>query len=55
MADYDIRATDVLGNQPAAGLALYGYALSRFPSVVWFHLQLESMRAIPSRRRLIEA
>ena len=56
MTDHSIHATEVLGNQPAIGLALYGYALTRFPSVVWFHPQFESVRALPSRRReLVDA
>ena len=50
MADHDIHDTVVIGNQPAIGLALYGYALTRFPSVVWFHPEFESVRALPSRR-----
>ena len=50
MADHDIHETEVIGNQPAIGLALYGYALTRFPSVVWFHPEFESVRALPSRR-----
>jgi predicted metal-dependent enzyme (double-stranded beta helix superfamily) len=50
MADHDIHATEVLGDQPAIGLALYGYALARFPSVAWFHPQFGSARASPSRR-----
>jgi predicted metal-dependent enzyme (double-stranded beta helix superfamily) len=55
MADHDIHATEVIGNQPAIGLALYGYALARFPSVVWFHPEFESVRALPSRRALVDA
>src|SRR4051812_39132629 len=35
MADHDIHATRVVGDRPAVGLALYGYALLRFPSVAW--------------------
>ncbi len=50
MADHDIHATEVIGDAPAVGLALYGYALDRFPSVVWFHPEFSSMRAMPSRR-----
>ena len=37
MADHDIHSTEVVGDRPAVGLALYGYALARFPSVTWFH------------------
>jgi predicted metal-dependent enzyme (double-stranded beta helix superfamily) len=50
MADHDIHSTLVLGQEPAVGLALYGYALTRFPTVVWYHPQFGSMRASPSRR-----
>lgn len=50
MADHDIHATEVVGNEPAIGLALYGYALTRFPSVVWYHPAFGSTRASPSRR-----
>ncbi len=55
MADHDIHATEVLGNQPAIGLALYGYALTRFPSVVWYHPEFGTVRALPSRRALVDA
>ena len=37
MADHDIHSTEVVGDQAAIGLSLYGYALARFPSVTWFH------------------
>jgi predicted metal-dependent enzyme (double-stranded beta helix superfamily) len=50
MTDHAIHATEVLGDQPAIGLALYGYALARFPAVVWFHPQFSSMRTGASRR-----
>ena len=50
MADHDIHSTEVLGDRPAIGLALYGYALVRFPSVAWYHPQFNSVRATPSRR-----
>ena len=50
MADHAIHATEVVGQEPAIGLALYGYALARFPSVVWFHPAFSSVRAAPSRR-----
>jgi predicted metal-dependent enzyme (double-stranded beta helix superfamily) len=50
MADHAIHATVVVGDEPAIGLALYGYALARFPSVVWFHPDLSSVRAGVSRR-----
>lgn len=51
MADHDIHRTVVVGDEPAVGLALYGYALARFPSVVWYHPDFASTRASPSRRR----
>ena len=50
MTDHAIHATEVLGATPAIGLALYGYALARFPSVVWFHPEFSSIRTMPSRR-----
>jgi predicted metal-dependent enzyme (double-stranded beta helix superfamily) len=50
MTDHAIHATEVLGDQPAIGLALYGYALARFPAVIWFHPQFSSMRSGASRR-----
>jgi predicted metal-dependent enzyme (double-stranded beta helix superfamily) len=50
MADHDIHATEVVGNEPAIGLALYGYALARFPSVVWYHPEFSAVRATQSRR-----
>jgi predicted metal-dependent enzyme (double-stranded beta helix superfamily) len=50
MADHDIHSTEVVGDVPAIGLALYGYALTRFPSVVWYHPEFSSLRPMPSRR-----
>jgi predicted metal-dependent enzyme (double-stranded beta helix superfamily) len=50
MADHAIHATEVIGDVPAVVLALYGYALARFPSVVWFHPAFASVRAGASRR-----
>ena len=50
MADHDIHSTEVIGTEPAIGLALYGYALARFPSVAYFHPKLSSTRTTPSRR-----
>ena len=50
MADHDIHSTVVTGERPARALALYGYALDRFPSVVWFHPQFATCRTMPSRR-----
>jgi predicted metal-dependent enzyme (double-stranded beta helix superfamily) len=51
MADHAIHATEVVGDAPAIGLALYGYALARFPAVVWFHPAFSSMRVGASRRQ----
>ena len=48
--DHDIHSTIVVGKEPAIGLALYGYALASFPSVVWYHSEFSSVRALPSRR-----
>ncbi len=50
MADHDIHATEVVGSEPAIGLALYGYALARFPAVAWYHPAFGSTRSSPSRR-----
>lgn len=50
MTDHAIHATEVVCNEPAIGLALYGYALARFPSVVWFHPEFSSVRYGASRR-----
>jgi predicted metal-dependent enzyme (double-stranded beta helix superfamily) len=50
MADHDIHSTEVIGKEPAIGLALYGYALTRFPAVAWFHPEFSSMRVCASRR-----
>jgi predicted metal-dependent enzyme (double-stranded beta helix superfamily) len=50
MTDHAIHATEVLGTELAIGLALYGYALARFPSVVWFHPDFCSVRTRASRR-----
>ncbi len=50
MTDHSIHATDVLGDGPAIGLVLYGYALARFPAVVWYHPQFSSVRVGVSRR-----
>src|SRR5580658_2522732 len=53
MADHDIHSTEVIGREPAIGLALYGYALTRFPSVVWYHPEFSSTRATVSRRHAV--
>jgi len=50
MADHGIHSTEVVGDEPAIGLALYGYALARFPSVVWYNPDFGSVRALPSQR-----
>ncbi len=50
MTEHAIHDTLVVGDEPSWGLALYGYALIRFPSVVWFHPEFGTMRASPSRR-----
>ncbi len=50
MADHDIHSTVVEGTEPAIGLALYGFALTCFPSVVWYHPEFSSVRPMPSRR-----
>ncbi|MBX9944070.1 MAG: hypothetical protein K2Y40_08320 [Reyranella sp.] len=50
MADHDIHSTEVVGDDPAVSLALYGYALARFPSVAWYHPRFGSVRTSPSRR-----
>ena len=55
MADHDIHSTVVEGDVPAVGLALYGYALARFPSVAWYHPKFGSMRASVSRRHPVAA
>ena len=55
MADHDIHATRVIGNEPAIMLALYGYALTRFPSVAWYHPEFGSTRASVSRRHAVAA
>lgn len=55
MADHDIHATIVVGDVPAVGLALYGFALARFPSVAWYHERFGSVRHAPSRRPVAAA
>ena len=50
MANHDIHSTEVIGDAPHFGLALYGFALARFPSVVWYHPGFASVRPMPSRR-----
>jgi len=53
MADHDIHSTEVVGREPAIGLALYGYALTRFPSVAWYHPEFSSTRTTVSRRHAV--
>jgi predicted metal-dependent enzyme (double-stranded beta helix superfamily) len=49
MADHDIHSTEVVGGEPAIGLALYGYALARFPAVVGYPEAFSSAPASPHR------
>ena len=53
MADHDIHSTEVVGDAPAIGLALYGYALTRFPSVAWYHPDIGTTRSGTSRRHAV--
>jgi predicted metal-dependent enzyme (double-stranded beta helix superfamily) len=48
MLDHDIHSTMVVGAQPSRQLALYGYALNRFPEVAFFHPQFSSVRICAS-------
>lgn len=50
MADHDIHATVVVSEVPFIGLALYGYAQSRFPSVLWYNPEFSAVHAMPSKR-----
>lgn len=50
MVDHAIHDSEVIGNDPAIELALYGYALARFPAVVWFHPEFSTVRTGASRR-----
>jgi hypothetical protein len=50
MQDHDIHGTLVTGNQVSRAIGLYGYALARFPAVVYYHPQFNSCRTLPSRR-----
>ena len=52
MLDHDIHSTLVVGTAPSRCLALYGYALNRFPEVLFFHPQFSSVRACASKRGL---
>lgn len=55
MGDLDIHSQEVVGDEPAYILALYGYAFERFPSVVWYNNEFSSIRKLPSRRGLAAA
>ena len=55
MADHDIHNTLVIGKEPAIGLALYGYAITRFAAVQWYHAEFGSTRCSPSRRHAASA
>ena len=44
MSDHDIHGTEVVGKEPSVSLALYGYALTRFPSVAWYHPAFGTVR-----------
>jgi predicted metal-dependent enzyme (double-stranded beta helix superfamily) len=55
MADHDIHSTLAIGDRPIRSLALYGYALNRFPAVVYFHPQFKTCRTLPSKRALAGA
>jgi predicted metal-dependent enzyme (double-stranded beta helix superfamily) len=50
MQDHDIHSTIVTGNQVSRAIGLYGYALTRFPAVIYYHPQFNSCRTLPSRR-----
>jgi predicted metal-dependent enzyme (double-stranded beta helix superfamily) len=50
MADHDIHSTVVVGKEPSINLALYGYALARFPTVTWYTPDFSAVRTTPSRR-----
>lgn len=50
MADHDIHSQEVVGEEPAVVIALYGYPFERFPSVVWYSPEFSTVRALPSRR-----
>ena len=50
MADHAIHGNKVIGRELAVQLMLYGYAIRRFPSVVWYHPAFGTTRASPSRR-----
>ncbi len=55
MANHDIHATLTTGDRPSRSLALYGYALNRFPEVTFFLPEFGTVRTLPSRRPLVRA
>ncbi len=55
MSDHDIHSTEVVGTEPAIGLALYGYALARFPTVAFYHPEFKAVRTTRSRRHAVPA
>jgi len=55
MSDHDIHSTKVVGDRPAVGLSIYGWALTRFPAVSWYHQRYSSTRSTPSRRHVLAA
>jgi predicted metal-dependent enzyme (double-stranded beta helix superfamily) len=50
MTDHALHRNDVVGDAPSYHLALYGYAIARFPAVVWYHPEYSTVRASASRR-----
>ena len=55
MTDHALHRNDVIGDLPAYHLGLYGYAVARFPSVVWYHPEYSPVRACASRREAAAA
>ena len=55
MADLDIHSQEVLGDEPSVILALYGYSFQRFPGVVWYNQEFNTVRKLPSMRGLSAA
>ena len=50
MADHDIHSQEVVGDETSVILALYGYAFQKFPSVVWYNQEFNTVRKLPSMR-----
>ena len=50
MGDHDIHSQEVLGDEPSVILALYGHGFARFPSVVWYNTEFNTVRKLPSQR-----